>query len=622
MQRITLNSGITAIVIFLFSLTGCGGGSVSGYGAKSSQPNPVTTTSQFANRTSGIAPLSVFFDATGTTSTTTSKPFHELLYVWDFGDSSGSPVKGTKWDRGSQSAIATCASPYNGCRNNAIGPVAAHVFENTGTFTVTLKIYYDATHFDTKTQAITVSAYSGKTYCIHHSAPLGSGVCSGVEHATTGDIKTDVANAIAAGAKQILFKRGDTYTTASGATISTAGPGIVGSYGSGAIPVINTTSTLAYNTIIKFDNSANDWRLMDLDLEGIGGNKQYAVGLYRDFLTVLRVTTGNVYSSYDTYSGSEAVYTDSLTVQDSTVNPGTDAAYGWYCGTCSHVAALGNSMFLGNYATAGHDIRFQGASYFVIANSDQTGSTAKTAAINGFTIRGNSQYGEIVDNNIISFNAQILPQNTTSNENQRDIVVERNFFTAAQLQIQANNITVRNNVFNLTGYTNVNYNAPQAVAVGWQSSAGSPMATNLYIYNNSTYYGDTCLAGDYCSGVAFGSGLNGCVATVKNNLTYIPSGTSQVSVRDSTSGGCTITGTSGTFGNSTDTQVKSNSPNWSNGSSSFSTPSDFKPTSTSYAIGSNNGCTGAPCSVSDVPVITDFFGNLRTSTYDMGAVNH
>jgi hypothetical protein len=120
----------------------------------------------------------------------------------------------------------------------------------------------------------------------------------------------------------------------------------------------------------------------------------------------------------------------------------------------------------------------------------------------------------------------------------------------------------------------------------------------------------------------FGTGLNGCVATVKNNLTYIPNGTSQVSVRDNTSGGCSITGASGTFGNSSDTQVKSTSPMWSNGSTSFSTPGDFKPTSTSYAIGSNNGCTGAPCPVSDVPVITDFFGNFRTNPYEMGAVNH
>ena len=76
-----------------------------------------------ASRVSGVAPLTVFFDATGTTAAGTPRPFHDLEYRWDFGDAG----KG-RWSTGSTT----------GDRNLATGPVAAHVFETPGTYTVNL----------------------------------------------------------------------------------------------------------------------------------------------------------------------------------------------------------------------------------------------------------------------------------------------------------------------------------------------------------------------------------------------------------------------------------------------------------------------------------------------------
>lgn len=46
----------------------------------------VITPSVSAARTSGVAPLYVNFDATGTTSTASTNPTHELLYSWTFDD--------------------------------------------------------------------------------------------------------------------------------------------------------------------------------------------------------------------------------------------------------------------------------------------------------------------------------------------------------------------------------------------------------------------------------------------------------------------------------------------------------------------------------------------------------
>ena len=81
-----------------------------------------------ASRSSGVAPLSVFFDTTGTVSSTTTKPFHDIEYRWNFGETSG-PGAGT-WNQGSR--------PGKSSRNLATGPLAAHVYEMPGTYTVTV----------------------------------------------------------------------------------------------------------------------------------------------------------------------------------------------------------------------------------------------------------------------------------------------------------------------------------------------------------------------------------------------------------------------------------------------------------------------------------------------------
>ena len=69
------------------------------------------------SRTSGVAPLAVFFDATATTHTDSNiRPFHDLSYVWDFAD-----AKGESWRFSGRD------------KNTAYGPLAGHVFEGDGT---------------------------------------------------------------------------------------------------------------------------------------------------------------------------------------------------------------------------------------------------------------------------------------------------------------------------------------------------------------------------------------------------------------------------------------------------------------------------------------------------------
>jgi|GEM_PF-2319793 len=77
-----------------------------------------------ASRLSGPAPLAVFFDATGTTDTDQSiDAFRELGYAFDFGD-----INSGNWQ-------------YSGVSKNTEtgGPLAAHVFDFPGTYTVGVK---------------------------------------------------------------------------------------------------------------------------------------------------------------------------------------------------------------------------------------------------------------------------------------------------------------------------------------------------------------------------------------------------------------------------------------------------------------------------------------------------
>ena len=67
------------------------------------------------SRCSGVASLAVFFDVSGTTATSTARPFHTLKYRWGFGDTAS--------------------------RNEAMGPVAAHVFESAGTYPITVSAF-------------------------------------------------------------------------------------------------------------------------------------------------------------------------------------------------------------------------------------------------------------------------------------------------------------------------------------------------------------------------------------------------------------------------------------------------------------------------------------------------
>jgi hypothetical protein len=178
---------------------GSGGSSNTPDGGSGAGPN----VSFAAHRATGTgvhpAPLYVHFDATATTSAISSdKPFFDLLYQWDFGDSNAG-----NW--------STSGLP----KNKASGGVAGHVFERPGTYSVRLTVTDRNGRTSTVTHAITVddpeAVWGKKTACISSTGNF-SGCPAGATHTTSSAFGSALTSALNAGSRRILLRRGDTFT--------------------------------------------------------------------------------------------------------------------------------------------------------------------------------------------------------------------------------------------------------------------------------------------------------------------------------------------------------------------------------------------------------------------------
>jgi chitodextrinase len=198
------DTGLTASTTYSYTvqaLDAAVNASAQSAAAGATTPAPGSITPSIApTRLSGVAPLAVSFDATGTTASSTSRPFHELEYRWDFGDPGGSPVSGTTWNAGSRPGLSS--------RNAATGPVAAHVFETPGNYTVVLNVF-DGTNAASTSVNITVQdpnvVYAGtNTICFSTSGNF-SGCPAGASTITTSNWLT-VRSSLATN-RRLLLRR-------------------------------------------------------------------------------------------------------------------------------------------------------------------------------------------------------------------------------------------------------------------------------------------------------------------------------------------------------------------------------------------------------------------------------
>lgn len=679
--RIFLNTGILIQMHKLFwmlyvlcLLTACGGGGGGGGGGGSSgtssgtNPAPPNTPAPIvpppsvtlaacptsnsnmataggiqlsigASRVSGVAPLAVFFDASNTTATATTRPFHELEYRWNFGDTSS----GT-WTYGAKAGVAN--------RNQAMGPVAAHVFESAGTFPVTVSAFDGNTTVNYACN-ITVTAtdtefVGNKTVCVSTAGNF-VGCPTGAVLVTANDATTAVTANLGTGNKRFLFRRGETFNVSGRILIDIAGPGIIGAFGVGAKPIL--VNAAAGNIIqlsqITTPNIA-DWRIMDLELDGggfvddrnvlivAGGSINNTLILRNDFKNHQNSVafSGSALDAINN-SGFTSPMWDGLFIVDnnSTQLVGAQSANGFYVGAW-------RMAFMGNHIDNGwageHGVRSPysdrsvwqhntteriARAHMTLRSANQGGSTLTAQLGNGIYY---TQKLVASDNYFIggpalgwSTNGNAFggtgPTNDSSNGRAREQIWERNLMlmgsgTLSAISITGSQVTVRNNiVLSAEGarspFAVVPYASPYA------ANNAIPQPTDVWFYHNTMY---SATIQDWDVSAFVGDPFDaGTVLTYKNNLFYVPNNAAnQYQDWISDMVGVPAFDRAPITCNTLIAEMQT-SPNFT--TNPPTTAAHVKPLTGSYAIG-----RGTP-----LPVWSDYFGNtLPQGVRDLGAVKH
>ncbi len=521
------------------------------------------------SRTSGTAPFVAHFDAFTPTDDTTlaadSDEFRDLLYVWDF-DDSGS---GT-WAVSGQS------------KNLAYGPMAAHVFEPSsypddcaGTacanYTVSVTVSNQAGLSHTANQNIAVLDPDAlTTYCICEADVSPGSACDrgsscGVAGATqrfNSDFDNAITTDVSTGSVQFLFQKGDTFDMGTTITLTGSEPEVrIGSYGSGAKPIINDTQTASHKAFsivttddlvvadLNFDQVAVG--SIDSDLASIAGN---ATG---EDVMFLRITLTDYTRVVHLGENSDTAHKVGffLIEVDNTVSrqcgDGSDAQ-AWL--NVRKSALMGNKFYGGTgpsfHSCGEHIIRWMDNQYDLLQHNEFAfpANTKETVTLRGcnqgsqtacsdpyFSEYFLGSYNYLHDGGQ-SLMWQIAPNNSTTpicnDQNQRHHIIENNFILLNgklgaggpqhAIASQEDDITIRNNVVHTDNTIKVT-NSSHAVLITDVRSGCSPekFPTNSQASNNTHWVTRThspSAPGYSAVDNAFPAQSNTCT----NNLTYAP----------------------------------------------------------------------------------------------------
>lgn len=502
-----------------------------------------------ASVTTGVAPLSVFFDASGTTAGNTPHAWRDCLFAHDSGDTASGNY--TYGNRAGQSKRKLVGAGQFG-----------HVYETPGTYTYVGKVW-DGIGFVSRQIQIVVQdpdvVFSGtNTICCSTTGDF-TGAPAGASLQTVANLAA--AGAFLATGKRVLIQSADTWTTA--ATITQSGTKdqfVFGSFGGGRA-VITLTSAATLFTI----SSANVTRFQILGIEVNGSSTGSRVVIGSTAITVTGLHLHDIYA-YDLgslYTVSGTHLTRNMTVSSTLVERVKGG--GGYVGIFGAVENLVLQDSRVYDATAAeHNIRFpyigKGFINGVEAVHCAVNKHALTiraplwagGAVNGLPANSYTEYVTVSDCTFASNTAYmttIQPQANNADERVRRVVSERNYTyamgtTAAYgLALSSFECISRNNVYNLTG--------------------GAAYGGGVFIINNTTFtadgnesWNDTVYSGSAHTALV-GLGATSGAATnskLKNMLMYTPSATTAEVI-----GSTAAASTTGT-GNSTNANAKTLNP--------------------------------------------------------------
>lgn len=471
---------------------------------------PMTT----ANRTSGVAPLSVFFDAVDTTSEGATWP-----YVWTSGVIQPADMEGAQfsWDFGDPGS-GTWSTTGNS-RNTATGYTAAHVFETPGTYTVALTVTDAGGSVATYVQTITVSAFSGTT---RYASAAGTG--DGTSEASPSSFSAGWSWLNAGANRRLLLKRGDTFSAGDSPTTTSHAGNILGAYGTGNRPIIRFGGA-GQNFYVQ----AADWRFMDLDLVGVGagdtstGAIELAAHVKTDHVLVLRVRSSGfrVGLGNSVYSPIYDNPHDGVAWVDCEVLDGSS--------NCIYtrgrrLAIMGCNL----HGSTSHVVRVENGLKAVVSNNrlwSSSGVYQHALKLHGWKSTDGhpeTRWVTITDNHAMMsapWTFSIGPQNAQSDERVSHVVVERNHTygdpgTARNqvgVEISSRQIMVRNNVFEGTG------GASSYAGVNVMRRGVEPAPRDVRVLNNTVVRADP--VGSFY-GLKADSGAEN--VTFRNNLASAP----------------------------------------------------------------------------------------------------
>ncbi|MFO7180908.1 MAG: PKD domain-containing protein [Pseudomonadota bacterium] len=408
-----------------------------------------------ASRVSGVAPLSVVFDTLGTEGEDVrERPFHDFDYCWDFGDS------------GSGRFATTGLS-----KNEAKGPIAAHVYEHPGTYTVRVSARDRRGRVATRALSIRVEdpdrVFAGeKTVCL--SARGSFEGCPSGARRVVGAALSALAPYVESG-RRLLLRRGEAFRGGR-FVLNLPGPLLVGAFGVGDRPRI-TCSEPAFE-LSGEPPLLSDLRIVDLDAEGpLRGSGLVEINGKTSDLLLLRVRSAGMTSAFMASVGKidhHRIHSgnpnqdipDRIVVQDSEMRDSRGGGTLLFLGA-RRIAMLGN-----RYESSGeHVLRVTWADRAVISSNVMGGAAPGKHVIKlhapGFDREGIGR-GQVSERVLVSDNVfrgdgedwtvSIGPQNAESDERVRDLVIERNLFlpgprVSIPLQVSGEDVTVRNNVF-------------------------------------------------------------------------------------------------------------------------------------------------------------------------------
>jgi hypothetical protein len=414
--------------------------------------------------------------------------------------------------------------------------------------------------------------------------------------------------------RRLLMRRGESWDAAATGLLKSAGPGLLGAFGSGAAPIVRATANME---ILKISSQGtpgfSDVRVMDLELDGLSGASSLGVSAAggANQVTLLRLNIHDAHSGINfdpealDYLNAHGfpghVIYDQLAIVSCTV--AKSGSYGAYLGA-RRFAFLGN-VITDTTVSPGmgqHLLRATGLNQAVISDNSFSKTEALKNALklhapgagtNG-VLGALSQQILISDNHIAGadndWTVGLGPQDASSDERVRDVVIERNWFTSGAgtqvaLMIWAVEVTVRNNIFDLTG-------ARSSTGLVVERRGMEPAPDQIRLLNNTFYRGS---AGALTGMVLRAPAMN---VTAENNLVSGPTASGSMVV-DNSAGAAPVV-------------LSNNQLTTSAGfaKAAPSAPADFKVTASSPAIDVGTA----------VPVYSDFAGASRPrgKAFDLG----